>query len=535
MQILSVRRLRSSLLIGVALVSVPIAVGFIGAPYSSAQAQDVRVSIEFRSALEPYGRWVSHGRYREVWVPEHRPRGWRPYTQGHWIYTDEWGWYWISERDENDFGWVTYHYGRWVWDRDLGWVWIPGQEWAPAWVDWRRGNNYIGWAPLPPDDVVVEYREDPQYWIFVRPRDVVAPSLSIVILPPRQQTIYFQETVVVNRTVVIDNQGAAVAVNPGVPPAYVAAAARRPVETFAVQPRVLVGTRGVQGAVEVRPNELRSNAPNQRPGAPTGTQPVVQKSATVIQPAATVPPPQPLRPEEKGRLGATPPKAAQGATEPKGTTPTPTTAPQGGNQPPAAAPGSSNEQRSPRLETERPSKQQPSAPAATSPSTQPSSPTPSPSQAKPSAPPVKPEAPKSTEEKRGPGSSPPPPSSTSKEKVEPPSPRSQMPKPSGEPAARGTPPAEKAAPATAPHEAPASGRPPQPREEQRAAPQRQEQPAARQAPSPSPSAPAAHPSPASEAPPHATPAPTGQPAAKPASPPPNSANEKKPEKDQRKE
>ena len=32
-----------------------------------------------------------------------------------------------------------------------GWVWVPGYTWAPAWVSWRYGDGYAGWAPLPPD------------------------------------------------------------------------------------------------------------------------------------------------------------------------------------------------------------------------------------------------------------------------------------------------------------------------------------------------------------------------------------------------
>jgi hypothetical protein len=27
---------------------------------------------------------------------------------------------------------------------------VPGDEWAPAWVDWQAGDDYVGWAPLPP-------------------------------------------------------------------------------------------------------------------------------------------------------------------------------------------------------------------------------------------------------------------------------------------------------------------------------------------------------------------------------------------------
>ncbi|MEO8361594.1 MAG: DUF6600 domain-containing protein, partial [Vicinamibacteria bacterium] len=71
---------------------------------------------------------------------------WRPYTRGQWDYTDD-GWYWDSDED---FGWATYHYGRWADDPRYGWIWIPGEEWAPAWVSWRQGNGYTGWAPLPP-------------------------------------------------------------------------------------------------------------------------------------------------------------------------------------------------------------------------------------------------------------------------------------------------------------------------------------------------------------------------------------------------
>ena len=28
---------------------------------------------------------------------------------------------------------------------------MPGKQWAPAWVSWRKGHDYAGWAPLPPE------------------------------------------------------------------------------------------------------------------------------------------------------------------------------------------------------------------------------------------------------------------------------------------------------------------------------------------------------------------------------------------------
>ena len=103
----------------------------------------------FYRKLEPYGDWMEAGDYGYVFQPRQaaQSRDWRPYTNGHWVYTDA-GWTWISDEQ---FGWATYHYGRWIRLRSVGWVWVPGEQWAPAWVSWRKGNDFVGWAPLPPE------------------------------------------------------------------------------------------------------------------------------------------------------------------------------------------------------------------------------------------------------------------------------------------------------------------------------------------------------------------------------------------------
>ena len=123
---------------------------------------------EFRTALEPHGRWQRHSRWGEVWIPANRSRDWRPYTVGRWVYNEDWGWYWVEDQEEAEWGWVTYHYGRWISDRELGWAWIPGEEWGPGYVQWRHGKERVGWAPLPPDEIIVEYRDQPDVWIFFR-------------------------------------------------------------------------------------------------------------------------------------------------------------------------------------------------------------------------------------------------------------------------------------------------------------------------------------------------------------------------------
>lgn len=247
-----------------------------------ALAQGVSISVEFRQALEPHGRWHRHSRWGEVWIPRNARGDWRPYTRGHWVYTEEWGWYWIADEE---WGWIPYHYGRWVRDREFGWVWIPGNEWGPAWVSWRRGGDAVGWAPLPPDEVIVEIEDEPDVWIFVRSRDVIAPSIVRVILPRPRVTVLVRETVVVNRTVFIS--GARVAANVGVPPSYIAVAVGRPIRVSRVQPVVLRGTTSVQGAIEVDAKDRRQ-----------ARKAVVKQAERSIQPAKDVPKPERLRPGE---------------------------------------------------------------------------------------------------------------------------------------------------------------------------------------------------------------------------------------------
>ena len=70
------------------------------------------------------------------------------------VYTDQ-GWAWVSDEP---WGWATYHYGRWANIDGFGWIWVPGYRWAPAWVSWRYGGGYCGWAPLPPGTFIgVDY------------------------------------------------------------------------------------------------------------------------------------------------------------------------------------------------------------------------------------------------------------------------------------------------------------------------------------------------------------------------------------------
>ena len=83
---------------------------------------------QFYDDLAPYGRWIQLNHYGLVWQPWDLPYGWRPYSDGYWVYTD-YGWTFESD---DPYGWAVYHYGRWAFDNRFGWVWVPGYEWGPA-------------------------------------------------------------------------------------------------------------------------------------------------------------------------------------------------------------------------------------------------------------------------------------------------------------------------------------------------------------------------------------------------------------------
>lgn len=144
----------------------------------------------FYDALSPYGAWYDVAPYGWVWSPYDIPVGWRPYTDGRWVDT-EYGWTWLSD---DPWGWAPYHYGRWAWDRYYGWIWVPGNVWAPAWVAWRYGDGWIGWAPLPPQvgwsGSDLDYgsydagRDISRYrWSFCKEEDFTATRVRTVVVP----------------------------------------------------------------------------------------------------------------------------------------------------------------------------------------------------------------------------------------------------------------------------------------------------------------------------------------------------------------
>ena len=136
----------------------------------AAQAQET--SITYYETLSPYGDWVAVEHYGRVWRPHRTVVGvdFVPYASGgRWVHSN-YGW---AFEPSWSWGWLPFHYGRWYLDPFNGWVWVPDDVWAPAWVEWRIGGGYVGWAPSPPR----HHHHVRSNWYFVQNQHFVEPQI----------------------------------------------------------------------------------------------------------------------------------------------------------------------------------------------------------------------------------------------------------------------------------------------------------------------------------------------------------------------
>ncbi len=161
----------------------------------------------FYHELSPYGQWIYDREFGRVWLPD-VDRGFHPYmTNGYWVMT-EYGNTWVSDYA---WGWAPFHYGRWHLDNYYGWMWVPGTEWGPAWVAWRNGGGYYGWAPLGPrvniniSVNIGRHIPDP-YWSFVRYGHFTRRNVYRYCAPRPQVTNIIHQTTIINNTYVHDGR-----------------------------------------------------------------------------------------------------------------------------------------------------------------------------------------------------------------------------------------------------------------------------------------------------------------------------------------
>lgn len=190
--------------------------GFHCTPSKSQAAVRASIYVDnlYYDELDPYGDWNYVADYGWCWSPGYVSAGWRPYTVGYWAYSD-WGWVWVSEDPWGDW---PYHYGRWAFDASYGWVWCPGDVWAPAWVSWRYGSGWVGWAPLPPDvdwsfGIGIRYSSSSLDrrivsggWCFVPVNDFANRRIRGRVLPVARNVTLIQETRNVTRYVDVNSR-----------------------------------------------------------------------------------------------------------------------------------------------------------------------------------------------------------------------------------------------------------------------------------------------------------------------------------------
>jgi hypothetical protein len=279
------------------MISAPVA--FSPIITTPAQAQDAAqptttVSIEqFRETLTPLGEYIQIQGLGEAWKPRDVAADWQPYAVGRWIFNDKVGWYFQSDEPWAE---ITYHYGRWYDDPDQGWVWVAGTEWAPAWVEWRRSKEFVGWRPLPPENAPRRTatrtttsrsttttrsrqggvdREVVEDWVFVPTERIIAEDIRTVRVQRTRVVEIYEETRPLGR---VERRGS-IAVN------------------FALQPqvieretRVTIRTQNLPQAVAAPvPREVQSIATETRSTTATGTSSTTRQQPAPGAPNATNP------------------------------------------------------------------------------------------------------------------------------------------------------------------------------------------------------------------------------------------------------
>lgn len=220
----------------------------ITAAFTQKVNAQVNVSVSFQTfydELSPYGQWVSDPQYGNVWVPN-AGTGFRPYgTNGYWVMT-EYGNTWVSSYP---WGWAPFHYGRWTYDPFYGWVWIPGYEWGPAWVSWRSGGGYYGWAPMGPGITVGmavgRYSCPADWWVFVTPQYLYHRNYYRYRRGPRYNTVIINQTTIINNTYRDNHSRTNYVIGPRA--STIRNVTNRPVPTYRLQQAPRPGAASVSG------------------------------------------------------------------------------------------------------------------------------------------------------------------------------------------------------------------------------------------------------------------------------------------------
>jgi hypothetical protein len=84
-------------------------------------------------------------------------------------------------------------------------VWVPGRVWGPAWVAWRSGGGYYGWAPLGPS-ISININFPSFYWTFVPQTYITSHHIYNHYIPSTQVVNLYHNTTVIKNNYRINNR-----------------------------------------------------------------------------------------------------------------------------------------------------------------------------------------------------------------------------------------------------------------------------------------------------------------------------------------
>jgi len=250
----------------------------------------------YSGELESNGRWERVPEYGMVWRPTViLSDDWAPYRSGRWIWKGD-DYVWISYES---WGWLPYHYGRWAVIAGLGWCWVPPERgdvyWGPGYVGWHRNGDRVGWTPLAPGEYFYGRRNYGRHSINITTTQVNPGSViyrnrdargGITVI---QQNDFLRGRVTTHTTT--GNPSLSVSVAIGSPRLQPLRETRMPVvrqtPPRSAPPRIERSDR----------QELRTRFPRIAPDS--GRQGRTQQPVTVITPAPSAAPQQPISRERK--------------------------------------------------------------------------------------------------------------------------------------------------------------------------------------------------------------------------------------------
>jgi hypothetical protein len=87
-------------------------------------------------------------------------------------------------------------------------MWVPGEEFSPGWVVWRTSEQWVGWAPTPPDQDMKTLDADDfnsdKMWTFMETAKFAKGCTDGAVVAAAQVPVLLAQTTIVKEFVFVD-------------------------------------------------------------------------------------------------------------------------------------------------------------------------------------------------------------------------------------------------------------------------------------------------------------------------------------------